>query len=107
MPICISDNIKIAFNFFSMNGLTDLSSVQWLHPIIEEIPNLNGKFDLNRVCEVEEINNHWTLFEFYQRKEKVSIDKFQPYLIHKETKCAGVDSVIMKMIYYAAKKGKL
>ncbi len=39
MSVCKGDNIKLAFNFFNLQGLIDLNSVQWLPAIIQPLKN--------------------------------------------------------------------
>lgn len=113
MPVCVNDNIKFALNFYNMSGLVDLGSVEWKSPIIEAIPvipkELHSNFlqgiDKNRICEMEEINDEWYLYKYFENRNKMQYEGFEPQLALQETKCAGVDRITMKSQYLAASKG--
>ena len=114
VPVCVGDNIKFAINFYNLNGLVDMSTIEWKPPIIENIPvipkeiqtNFLDGIDRNRICEVEEMHNDWILFKYFENRNKIEFDIFQPNLTLKETKCAGADIVTMKSNYIATAPGK-
>ncbi len=113
MPVCVQDNIKIALNFYNMNGLVNIKTIDWKAPIIENIPSipkeLQSNFlkgiDKNRICEVEEINDEWVLFKYFENKNRMQYE-FDPQLALQETRCSGYDIVTNKSFYIANEPGK-
>jgi hypothetical protein len=114
MPVCVGDNIKLAINFYNLSGLIDINSIEWHEPVIQITPTLpkqiNPKtaqnLDKNRICEIEEIQHDWSLFEYFENQEKKRLDLFGPQLHLRETLCSGVDIVTSKMIYSAQVTGR-
>jgi len=114
MPVCAHDNIKLALNFYNLSGLVNINTIEWKSPIIETIPNipkeLHSNFlegiDRNRICEVEEINDEWFLYKYFDSKNKTQYDMFDPQLQLQETRCSGVDIVTNKSLYVAKVPGK-
>lgn len=114
IPVCVGDSIKFAINFYNLNGLVNLGSIEWKDPIVEGIPSipkeLQANFlegiDRNRICEVEELHDEWLLYKYYDRKGKVEYDIFKPHLTLRETRCAGVDIVSIKSRYDVTLRGK-
>jgi len=112
MPVCAQDHIKIALNFYNMNGLVNIKTIEWKAPIIENIPSipkeLQSNFlkgiDKNRICEVEEINDEWVLFKYFENKNKMQYE-FDPQLALQETRCSGYDIVTNKALYVANEPG--
>ncbi len=113
MPVCAQDNIKFALNFYNMNGLVNIQTIEWKAPIIEVIPSipkeLHSNFlqgiDKNRICEVEEINDEWVLYKYFESKNRQQYE-FDPQLALQETRCSGIDIVTNKTIYIANEPGK-
>ena len=86
--ICAKDTIEIAINFFSLEGLLNLDSVEWFPPFVQPTPvenaltydkDRNGlsidkimkiHCDLSRICEVEDSVVEWYQTEFFQRQEE-------------------------------------
>lgn len=114
MAICEEDNIKIAINFFNMNGLVDIESIRWQLPIIYPIPHIpkhiNSNFldgiDKNRICETEEFHTEWFQHRYFHKPIDVEFDVFKPQLQYSETRCAGVDIITAKSYYKAVSPGK-
>ena len=112
MPVCAQDNIKFALNFYNMSGLVNIKTIEWKAPIIENIPSipkdLQSNFlqgiDKNRICEVEEINDEWVLFKYFEGKNKMQYE-FDPQLTLQETRCSGIDIVTNKSYYVANEPG--
>ncbi|KAL4445277.1 hypothetical protein ABPG74_022090 [Tetrahymena malaccensis] len=108
-PVKIGDNIKISVNFFNMNGLVNIYSIQWKDLTTGSIPNVPIYIDPNkidnyekeRICETEEIYSDWVLYEYFHKINKKKIDDFSPYLYLKEVYCAGVDIITSKHIFIA------
>ena len=46
--VCAEDNIRLAVNFFNMNGLMDLDSIVWETPCIETIPKADQLSKANK-----------------------------------------------------------
>jgi len=96
-----------------MNGLVNIQTIEWKAPIIEMIPfipkELHSNFlqgiDKNRICEVEEINDEWVLYRYFEGKNKQQYE-FDPQLVLQETRCSGIDIVTNKSIYIANEPGK-
>ena len=73
-------------NFYNLQGLININSLQWRSMKFQEIPEIGiylnpndiPKYDKNRICEVEELYTDWRLYEYFQKSEKVTIDEFQP-----------------------------
>jgi len=82
--VCEGDVIEIAVNFFSMQGMLDLSSVEWFvpqltNPTIETVLNYDKDrhhqnpdrimkihCDLSRICEVEDSVVEWYDSKYFQ-----------------------------------------
>ena len=107
MPVCVGDDIKFAINFYNLHGMIDLHTIEWKTPFIEETPSipreLESNFldgiDRNRICEVEELNADWVLYKYFDKKNKIEYDNFNPQLVLKETKCSGIDVISMRSRY--------
>jgi len=114
MPVCATDNIKFALSFYNMNGLVNISTIEWKPPIIEAIPSipkeLHSNFlqgiDKNRICEMEEISDEWILFKYFESKHKQQYE-FDPQLLTYETRCSGIDIVTNKTTYLANQPGEV
>lgn len=113
VPVCVGDNIKFAINFYNSSGLVDFSSIDWKPPVFELVPTipkdiqnnfLNG-IDRNRICEVEELCNEWFLYKYFDNRNKIEFNLFQPHLTLKETKCSGYERVSIKSSYIATAPG--
>ncbi len=115
MTVCAHDNIKLALNFYNLSGLVNINTIEWKSPIIEPIPiipkelqsNFLDGIDRNRICEVEEINDEWVQFKYFENKNKIQYDLFDPQLVLHDTRCAGVDIVTNKSLYVANAVGKI
>lgn len=113
MPVCVNDNVKIPINFFNLVGMVDINSISWLPPIIDKMPSIPKsinpkiklKIDKNRICEIEDLHNEWSRYEYFYDNRKVMLDSFAPHLLLKEVKCAGVGIVTSKMTFTAAQAG--
>jgi len=97
-----------------MNGLVNISTIEWKSPIIEMIPSipkeLHSNFlqgiDKNRICEMEEISDEWILFKYFESKHKQQ-HEFDPQLVIQETRCSGIDIVTNKTTYIANQTGEV
>lgn len=56
---------------------------------------------------MERLYKDWILFDYFPYENKVKVDKFSPKLVLKEARCAGIDTVVNRMIYIAEEKGIL
>ena len=91
----------------------NIDTIEWKSPIIEAIPSIPKEIhsnflegiDKNRICEVEEINDEWVQFKYFENRNKVQYDMFDPNLALQETRCAGTDIITMKSYYVASVPG--
>ena len=113
MPVSEGDNIKLAVNFYNMNGLVDIESIKWQLPIYFPIPKIPKEIDANflegvdrnRICEVEEFQTEWFQFKYFVKKASINFDLCRPQLEYEQTKCSGVDIITMKSYYKAKMPG--
>lgn len=115
MPVSEGDNVKIAINLFNLKGLIDIRSIKWEDIIIEEIPqipkaiNEQNLYSLpaDRICELENLLDEWVPYEYRFEKKNDELDRFQPYMQLKESKCCGVGLLALRSRYQLNKPGSL
>ena len=132
--VCTTDNIEIAFNWFNLQGLVDLDTIDWQPPLIqdtkavlkslqlaslqtpknslassEDIEILKKKlyiYTISRSCEVEINQSEWYDHQYYIKpKEVYKYDHFSPFLQLIRTEFAGVDVTISRSTFKAIQPG--
>jgi len=100
-PVRVSDRIEIAVNVFNALGRVEVSSVQWLPPIVNPAP-------LIRQCPLEEELFDWYDLDSFQSQsvERLQIpDFFGPQLVHERTEYAGIDIAVSRTKFRAQTAG--
>ena len=83
IPVCAGDFFEISINYFTLRGLIDLSSLEWMEPTIEPTPvavlykGLKERASLTpeqmraigenmgRICELEQMEGEWYDSTYY------------------------------------------
>ena len=114
--VSVGDIVEIAVNFYSMQGLLDLSSVEWLDPELrmptketvltydKDHHQLNPDkimkihCDLSRICEVEDSVVEWYDSRYFQNQAEIlSFDHLKSHFKIRSSECAGADGMVYKV----------
>jgi hypothetical protein len=124
LPICCGDNIEIALNYYSLRGLVDISSVQWLPILVSATPESNMQTyraeearnsetdtanklvaDLGRICELED-SERWRDFEAELQSASVfNFHWLETNFIISDVEYSHVDIYALKVTLIADKPG--
>lgn len=111
------DTIEIAINLYSMQGLVDIESIEWVPCGITIPPKYNVisydkdigmrqsqdkvqkiYCDMSRICELEDAVVEWYDSRYFQRpQELLNIDYLKELFLIKQYECAGIDGLICKI----------
>lgn len=125
MPICVGDNIEFAINYFSMRGLIDTGSLNWLPPVLSQTPLENNltysrekqlqsendkakkvMADLGRICELEDSEVEWRDLRYEPKiKSQINLSTMEPYFVIKEAETSSIDIFVLKVRLIALKPG--
>ena len=124
--VCVGDVIEIAVNFFSLQGLLDIASVEWFIPQLTEPsketvlnydkdrhhqhPDRIMKIhcDLSRICMVEDSVVEWYDADYFQGEFNVlNLDHLLSHFEIVSYQCAGVDGLICKIHLVAKEPGRI
>ena len=125
--VCARDTIEIAINLFSLQGLVQIDSIEWLDCGLTNPPKYNVisydkdigmraasdkaqkiYCDMSRICELEDAVVEWYDSRYFQKKEEVlNIDYLSQLFVIKKYECAGIDGTICKIQLQAVKEGRI
>ena len=130
--ICQGDEIEFAINYFNMQGVLDLQSVEWFAPHMTRQPSHTAlnydaakqsqdktdkivkiHCDLSRICEVEDTVVEWYDVKYYGKKKRLDsefckeLEALKSNFTIANFDCAGIDGLIYKMHLQAKKPGSV
>lgn len=131
--VCVGQTVEIAVNWFNLQGLVDLDSIEWQPPVIQDTEAVvrglnaavNGRarplksdseseaalhrlfhYNISRHCEVEYANTEWSDAEYFEKQREVYIfDHFMPFLQLMRCEFGGVDVITSRNTYIAVCAG--
>ncbi len=127
MPICVGDNLELAVNYYSLRGLVNVESIQWLPltgcdtPVEENVLTYQREkkmltiedkstkliADLSRICELEDSQPEWRSLKYEPLPEGHTqfLKLLEPFFIVKDMEYSNVDILVLKVHLLAAQKG--
>eukprot|EP01022_Parablepharisma_sp_SALTPOND_P015578 TRINITY_DN2214_c1_g2_i1.p1 TRINITY_DN2214_c1_g2~~TRINITY_DN2214_c1_g2_i1.p1 ORF type:complete len:541 (-),score=50.54 TRINITY_DN2214_c1_g2_i1:2226-3848(-) len=123
MPICLGDNAEIAVNYYSLRGVVDVESIEWLPIKLSKTPGtgiwnynldkyrLNEKdttkkvfVDMTRVCELED-SEMWRSLILEKKELAVShLEDMRKHFMVKNIEYSNVDILAFKLTLIANKR---
>lgn len=123
VPVCISDVFEVAINYYTQRGLIDLSSIEWIEPIIEKtvdydaiegyilrhsIQPKDNFDDLNRICELEQMVVEWYDSKLYEITASfVDLNNISLYFLIDRIEYASVSFKACKIHLTASRIGNI
>eukprot|EP01022_Parablepharisma_sp_SALTPOND_P000968 TRINITY_DN105358_c0_g1_i1.p1 TRINITY_DN105358_c0_g1~~TRINITY_DN105358_c0_g1_i1.p1 ORF type:complete len:572 (-),score=29.68 TRINITY_DN105358_c0_g1_i1:2048-3706(-) len=125
VPIAVGDNLEFAINYYSLRGLIDISTIEWLPPKLEKTPPENILTykpkvkremekdrtrkvfaDLSRICELEDSEMEWRDFRCERQPESVfPFEELRRCFKIEHIEYSNVDNYVIKMYLRACRKG--
>ena len=125
--MCERDTVEISVNFFSLQGMLDIASVEWFDPHLT-IPSKETVLtydkdrdliakggdkirkihcDLSRICEVEDLVCEWNERQYASQPNHLHLNKLLQYFSLVRYQQNSSDGLISKIHLKATKPGKI